>query len=80
MDSIESLIQLIQQHFEVARADIDPDVPFTHYNIDSLGLAELLFTVEDHFHVVVPDQAASTIGNLRALAGLVDQLRAAQGA
>ena len=80
MDSIDSLKQLVERQFEVPSAKIDPDVPFSEYDIDSLSLAELMFAVEDQFRVQVPDQALSAITNLRGLAGLVDQLCATQGA
>lgn len=78
MDAIESLKQLIHSEFEIAPADIDPDAPFAQYDLDSLTLAELMFAVEDRFHVQVPDAAMSTVANLRGLARLVDELRAAR--
>jgi acyl carrier protein len=36
--------------------------------------------VEDEFHVQVPDEAVSTVTNLRGLALLLDQLRAGKAA
>jgi len=78
MDSIESLKQLVHTQFDVAPADMDPDAPFAHYNLDSLTLAEPMFAVEDAFHVQVPDEAMSTVTNLRGLARMLDELRAAK--
>jgi acyl carrier protein len=78
MESIETLKQLIHSQFDVATADIDPDAPFAQYNLDSLTVAELMFAVEDHFHVQVPDQAMSTVTNLRGLAHMLDELRASK--
>ena len=78
MNSIESLQQLIHAKFDVPPADIDPDAPFAQYNLDSLTLAELMFAVEDEFHVQVPDAAMSTVTNLRGLARMLDELRAAK--
>jgi len=80
MDSIDSLKQLIHQQFGVEPSAIDPDAPFAQYDLDSLTLAELIFAIEDSFHVEVPDSAVSTVTNLRELAGLLDELRAAKGA
>jgi acyl carrier protein len=80
MDTIENLKQLIHKQFDVPPADIDPEAPFADYNLDSLTVAELLFAVEDEFHVQVPDEAAATITNLRGLAGLLDDLCAAKTA
>jgi acyl carrier protein len=76
MDSLESLRQLIHSEFGIEPADIDADAPFAQYNLDSLTVAELIFAVEDKFHVEVPDSASSTITNLRGLASLVDELHA----
>lgn len=78
MNSIEALRQLIHREFDVPIGDIDPDAPFAQYNLDSLTLAELMFAVEDAFHVQVPDEATSTVTNLRGLAALLDELRAAR--
>jgi acyl carrier protein len=76
MDLIDSLKQLIHAQFEIAPADIDADAPFAQYDLDSLTLAELMFAVEDRFHVQVPDDAMSRVTNLRGLASLLDELRA----
>lgn len=76
MDSIDSLKQLIHQQFGVEPSAIDPDAPFAQYDLDSLTLAELIFAIEDSFHVEVPDSAISTVTNLRELAALLDGLRA----
>jgi acyl carrier protein len=80
MDSIASLTDLIHKQYGIPPADIDPDAPFAQYNIDSLTQAELMFAVEDQFHVHVPDEAVTTVTNLRELALLLDDLRAAKAA
>ncbi len=77
MDNIEALKELIHSQFDVDPAAIDPDAPFAQYNLDSLTVAELLFAIEDNFHVNVPDEAASRITTLRELAQMLDELRAA---
>ena len=74
MNSIERLQDLIHEQFAVDKNKIDPDAPFASYDIDSLTLAELIFTVEDDFHVNVPDSAASSVSTLRGLAQLLDEL------
>jgi acyl carrier protein len=80
MDNIEALTQLIQRQFGIEGASIDPDAPFADYDLDSLTLAELLFAIEDEFHVEVPDQAVASLATLRDLAQLLDQLTAAKEA
>jgi len=56
---------------------IDPDAPFATYEMDSLTVAELMFEIDDAFHVTVPDEAATTVTTLRQLAVLIDGLSAA---
>ena len=74
MNSIERLQDLIHEQFDVEKSKIDPDAPFATYDIDSLTLAELIFTIEDDFHVNVPDSAATSVSTLRGLAQLLDEL------
>jgi len=80
MNTIERLQNLIHDKFDVDKSKIDPDGPFADYDIDSLTLAELIFAIEDEFHVNVPDSAATSITTLRGLAQLLDELLAAQAA
>ncbi len=80
MNSIERLQDLIHDKFEVEKSKMDPDAPFADYSIDSLTLAELIFAVEDEFHVTVPDSAATSITTLRGLALMLDGLTSAQAA
>lgn len=80
MDKIEDLKQLIHQQFGVEPATIDPDAPFADYELDSLTVAELLFAVEDQFHVEVPDDAVRELTNLRGLAQLLERLLGAKAA
>ena len=74
MTTLESLTQLIHDKFGVELAAIQPDAPFASYDLDSLTVAELMFEIDDAFHVVVPDSAATTVTTLRQLAELIDGL------
>ena len=74
MDTIEQLKQLVHAQFGIDPATIDPDAPFASYDLDSLTVAELVFAIEDHFKVTVPDSAVTTIANMRAMAEMLDGL------
>jgi len=76
MTTLDRLTHLIHDKFGVELADIDPDAPFATYNLDSLTVAELMFEIDDAFHVTVPDEAATTVTTLRQLATLIDGLPA----
>ena len=78
MSTLEKLKTLIHEKFDVDTQLIDPDAPFAAYNLDSLTVAELMFEIDDAFHVVVPDDAATTVTTLRQLAELIDRLAFSQ--
>jgi acyl carrier protein len=74
MNTLERLTSLIHDKFGVALAVIDPDAAFASYDLDSLTVAELMFEIDDTFHVIVPDEAATTVTTLRQLGALIDGL------
>jgi acyl carrier protein len=74
MSTLDRLTHLIHDKFGVDIAAIDADAPFASYNLDSLTVAELMFEIDDEFHVSVPDEAATTVTTLRQLATLIDGL------
>jgi acyl carrier protein len=53
---------------------IEPDVPVADYGVDSLGLIEFMFVLEDEFHVQLGKQAGPIPKTLRELAGMLDAL------
>ena len=74
MNTLERLTHLIHDKFGVEPDAVAPDAPFASYNLDSLTVAELMFEIDDAFHVNVPDEAAHTVTTLRQLADLIDGL------
>jgi acyl carrier protein len=74
MNTVDALQTLIHDKFGVELDAIDPDAPFASYQLDSLTVAELMFEIDDAFHVQVPDSAATTVTTLRELAALLDGL------
>jgi len=80
MDTVDQLKTLIHEQFDVDPATIDADAPFASYKLDSLTVAELIFAIEDNFHVTVPDEAVTTVTTLRGMAQMLDTLVAAKPA
>ena len=74
MSTLSKQQTLIHDKFDVALEAIDPDAPFASYDLDSLTVAELMFEIDDQFHVIVPDEAVTTVATLRELASLIDGL------
>ena len=79
MTTTDQLTRLIHDKFDIDPATLEADKPLADYGLDSLALAELLFTIEEEFDVVFPDRPEN-IDTLAGLAGLIDSLRAAKPA
>ena len=75
MNTLEELKQLIHQSFDIDPATLTADGPLSDYGLDSLALGELLFSVEDHFDLTLPD-IRNEIKSLESLAALIDELKA----
>jgi acyl carrier protein len=74
MNTCDELIHLLSTDFNVDPATIAVDRQLAEYGIDSLGLVDLMFTVEEHFGIDLPADMAQfrTLGDFAAL---VDRLR-----
>ena len=79
MDTVSELKQMIHDKFDIDVATLKADAPLAEYGLDSLSLAELLFTVEEHFNVDFPDNRQD-VSTLTGLATLIDELRVPQQA
>jgi acyl carrier protein len=77
MDTLVRITQLAVRQFGLEPASVTVDAPVTDYGIDSLGLIEFLFLLEDEFHVRFPEERSDQPQTLRQLAELVAHLRAA---
>jgi acyl carrier protein len=73
-DTLLALRRLITTKFGIDGDALDADASIANAGIDSLALAELLFDIEDHFGVTLPD-SRDGVDSLRDLANLVARLR-----
>lgn len=72
---LETLRSLIVRHFDVPVARLDDNAPFPALGLDSLGLVDFMFQVEDLFHVRIDHDEAMADPTLAGLARLVTRLR-----
>jgi len=79
MSTLDELKQLIHTTFGIDPATLKPDAPLGEYGLDSLSLAELVFTIDERFNIDIPD-SRTEVNTLASLAALIDELRAAQPA
>ena len=74
--TFNEIVQLIHDKFGVEPDILDPATALTEFGLDSLTLVELIFAIEEHFGIEIPDHA--DIKNLKDLAALIDELRSAK--
>ena len=72
--TLNELLELIHDKFDIDPATIDPDKPLEEYGLDSLSKAELLFSIEDRFGFEYPEQYTA-VNTLHALIEVIDRLR-----
>lgn len=77
MTTIERLSRILVQRYKLDPAQLTPDQPLSALGIDSLGMVEILFFIEDEFGVHLPSEGI-TLGTLSEAAQYVDGLIAAQ--
>jgi acyl carrier protein len=77
MMTLERLQTLLLDHYPFKREDLTPQARLEDLQIDSLGVMELFFNIEDEFQIKVPNDQAQlqTVGDVVAY---IDRLIAEQ--
>jgi len=57
MTTLERLMAILVTHYKLDPTRIARDTPLEHLGIDSLGMVELLFFIEDEFNLQLPSDA-----------------------
>ena len=81
--TLERLCAILVKDYQLAPEAVTADAPLEGLGIDSLGVAELLFNIEDEFKLTLPREpvALVTVGDVVAfIDGLVAQQQAGAGA
>lgn len=71
--TFETLREIVARDYATAPESLTPDTTLADLAIDSLALIELIFTLEDRFHVVAGD-AAVELATLSDVADYIDRL------
>ncbi len=77
-NTLEQLCTIAQRELGAEGLADKVETPFSELGMDSLGLVDFMFTVEDHFHVNIEHDRALQNPTLTGLAALVDELLAAK--
>ncbi|HJV79829.1 acyl carrier protein [Noviherbaspirillum sp.] len=76
MDTRTILAELAIKEFGCDPDKIAPAASIAELGIDSIGLLEFIFRIEDIFGIEVDNAQAANLKSLSDIAALVDQLRA----
>ena len=55
MTTTDRIIAMLVKDFKVDPERLSPDARLEDFGVDSIGVAELLFNIEDEFHLELPD-------------------------
>ena len=73
MSTLAAVQELIAEGIDVPVGDLDPGRPLEELGIDSLGVIEVMFKLEDSFDIKMPDERVP-IRTVQDIADLVDRL------
>jgi acyl carrier protein len=77
MTTLERLSEILVKNYKIDPARLTLDGPLAELGIDSLGMLELLFFIEDEFKVQLPYESAA-LPTLGDAVSYIDSLLAAQ--
>lgn len=77
-NTLDQLCAIAQRELGAEALSDKVNTPFSELGMDSLGLVDFMFTVEDHFHINIEHDRALQNPTLTGLAALVDELLAAK--
>jgi len=80
MSTLDALRDILVGDYQVARGRLALDAPLSALGIDSLGFLELMFKIEDRFHVKIPGDTPTGLHTLQDVVGYIDSLIATQPA
>lgn len=70
-NTLHALIELVSEKFDRKIDELGPDTTLESLGVDSLGKIELIFDLEDHFKVRIPNEDAK-VDTLAEVAALLD--------
>ncbi|MGZ4809650.1 MAG: acyl carrier protein [Thermoanaerobaculia bacterium] len=65
----QTLIDIVRKEKEIPPEKLTPETPLADAGIDSLDALSILFAIEDHFKITIPDDRARA---MKTFADMVD--------
>jgi acyl carrier protein len=80
MSTLETLQDILVRDYGLTRDRLSPDAPLEALGMDSLSLLELMFKIEDGFHVKIPGDPPSGLRTVQDVVVYIDGLIADRSA
>jgi acyl carrier protein len=77
MTTLETLQDILMREYQLSREQLAPEAPMSALGIDSLGMIELMFQIEERFGLTLPDDDATQFTTVADVVRFIDQLRQA---
>jgi acyl carrier protein len=74
MSTLEILQDLLIKDHALTREQLAPEAQLSTLGVDSLGLIELMFQVEERFHISLPDDKVPVLVTVGDVVRYIDQL------
>lgn len=74
MSTLEKLQDMLISEYKLSREQLPPDAPLSSLGIDSLGLIELMFQIEDLFGIALPDDNSTSFATVNDVVCYIDKL------
>jgi len=69
----EQLVAIVRQEKQVAEDLVKPETPLAEAGIDSLDQLTILFGIEEHFKISIPDDEARAVKTFSDLIDIIEK-------
>jgi len=74
MSTLETLQDILVKDYRVQREQVAPDAVLTTLGLDSLSVLELMFKIEDQFHLKIGDDTPTDLVTVNDVVRYIDGL------
>jgi acyl carrier protein len=80
MSTLETLQEILVKDYRVLPEQVAPEATLTTMGLDSLSVLELMFKIEDRFHVKITEDTPTNLVSVKEVVSFIDGLLASQPA
>jgi acyl carrier protein len=73
MTTLETLQDILMREHKLSREQLRPDAPLSSLGIDSLGVIELMFQIEDRLGITLPDDNSTNFTTIDDVVRYIDK-------